>query len=168
MVDFCVSASVSVCFYFIPGDSSGEQSQQKPLDDSRVTVLISLPMVVSPASIPSSNYRCWVRTVRSDNWIGLIPVLIRHIQLDPIITMPPPPPGPDGAIPTQVIPPVTGMVTYLPLTIGNGALDGEPVEERHLAAARLDQVFCDASSLSIGTLNVFEDMSWTNVINDIW
>lgn len=153
-----------MAFAFISQDSTTEQTQQKELDDSRVSVVIPLSMVVSSSQLPPANYRCWVRAIRSDNWIGLIPVSLRHVQLDPVPQFSSFSPTTNASAPTQPPPVVSGTVTYVPLTTSTGGLDGAPMEDRHVAASRVEHVFCDAASLSVGTMNIFEDTSWTNVL----
>lgn len=168
---FCFfSATVCVSFHFVSRESKLEETQLKELDESKVSILIPLNLLVSPSQLPPLNYRCWARTIRSDDWIGLIPVSIRHVQID---ATPPPQEtnfakANSSATPTssppesiEAVAAVTGVVTYVPLQ--NGGLNGHSMDERYSNVARLDQIFCDVNSLSAGTLNVFEDTSFANV-----
>lgn len=144
-------------------ETNAEQTQLKQVEDTRVSVLVPLSMVATPAQLPPPNYRCWARTMRADDWVGLIPVALRHVQLDPVMPRQPPVPNPDGTIPPPQQLPVTGMATYVALNGQSGGLDGAPMDERHLGAARLEQIFCDIGALAVGTTTVFEETSWGNV-----
>lgn len=163
---FVCTLGITVAFYFSAQEATTEQTQHRQIEASRLTVVIPLTLIASSKNLPSQNFRCWRRIIRSDGWIGLQPVVIRQIQINS--------PLPSSQVDSDLgvtgdgvrtsLEPVgiTGMATLVPLTLGFGALDGT-VENMPNIVAPLDQLFCDASTLSIGSPTIFNDSTWKNV-----
>eukprot|EP00922_Rhytidocystis_sp_ex-Travisia-forbesii_P017929 GHVS01026712.1.p1 GENE.GHVS01026712.1~~GHVS01026712.1.p1 ORF type:complete len:1160 (-),score=161.66 GHVS01026712.1:154-3252(-) len=86
-----VHKDIVVTFYFRPSGlgsqfedgSSGagqDQTQNKTVERSRLTILVPLMEVVSPTKIPSEGITCWKRTYRPDGWVGLEEVQVLSVQ----------------------------------------------------------------------------------------
>eukprot|EP00922_Rhytidocystis_sp_ex-Travisia-forbesii_P017932 GHVS01026715.1.p1 GENE.GHVS01026715.1~~GHVS01026715.1.p1 ORF type:complete len:1171 (-),score=194.93 GHVS01026715.1:154-3666(-) len=84
--------NIVVTFYFRPsglgsqfeegagGGGGQDQTQNKTVERSRLTILVPLMEAVSPNKIPSEGVRCWQRTYRADGWVGLEEVQVLSMQ----------------------------------------------------------------------------------------
>lgn len=196
------SAGINIAFYYMAqeegeqgGSVASQQSQLKQLSVSRVHLLYPLSHVIAYRNVtPPSNFRCWRRIIRNDHWIGLLPVAVRSVQLDPAIGLSGAPllalpkrmsdraaiPNINSGVVEDVAssastldglgstsPRVSGTACCLPLSQETGDLSGTVANERSTTVCSIDELFCEGQSIGIESLHIYDDRVWRTNLSSL-
>lgn len=185
------------------GDNDAEEYQQqtqlKQLSLARVYLLFPLTQVLARGSgAPPPNFRCWRRMVRSDHWVGLEPVALHSVQLEPFSQLPHSGaaghtpnvvpsraaaenpvekigPSSENASPsnvphTRALEPLTfsGTSSYIPLSHDTGDLSGTLLNDRLGSTCALDELFCEGESITLNTFRTGDARAWRTNVRCAW